>query len=193
MKVANIYSIILLFCFISLDSNAQKVVRNLNFEEITPIGIPVSWATTNNEGKYMMYVDTAIAYSGKCSFYMGTKDAIQKPGSGVLSSVFVAPNIRKKKKVRLRAFIKTKDLHSGEATIGLYLNDADGKTIRQITSIEQNTLGSVDWTEHVVELPITDDVGFIGFAFHMSAAGKAWVDNFELTFDDVPVTEKRYL
>ena len=98
----------------------------------------------------------------------------------------VSPNISAKRILRITAYVKTENLSDGVASIGMQLNGAKG-ALQVTNSNAQSKPGTENWKMHVIELRLTPEVKTVVFGTQMTGKGKAWFDDFEITFDDVPL------
>jgi AraC family transcriptional regulator len=165
---------------------AQQVARNLGFENVDASGNVLSWEIGNTKKKYIVRLDTAVAHSGKCSFVIEMGDDIADRGFAGASTLIMGSNIGSKRILRISAFIKTENLTDGIVGIGMQLNGANGP-LKEINSNAQSKPGTENWKKHIIELPITTDVQFVRVGLQMTGKGKVWFDDFNITFDDVPI------
>ncbi len=178
--------ILILACLFAGSSKAQLVMRNLGFEYVNTKGYASSWDSNSDKGKYMMTLDTTVAHTGKCSYYLAsTKDSTDR-GNAVVTSVIIGPNLSSKHVIRISAYVKTENLSDGSVVIGLQLNGVNG-ALKSAGSNGQAKGGTENWKKHIVEVPITLDVQSVVFGAHMTGKGKVWLDDFEITLDDVPL------
>lgn len=178
--------LIVMACFYAGIVHGQKVVRNFGFEDIDSKGNILSWEPGNTKSNFVIKIDTTVARSGKRSFFIEAADTTKDRGAaGAGTSVF-ASNMGTKRIVRISAYIKTENLQDGMASIGLQLNGDNG-SIRELNSNGQSPAGTANWKQHIIELRITPDVKNIRVGFSMTGKGKAWFDDFEVSFDDIPL------
>jgi hypothetical protein len=192
MKFKTTLLILTLFAA-SFTAKSQKIMRNLGFEYQDARDQMISWVIQNSNGKYIIKADS-VAHSGNSSvFVTPISDTATNRGEVVCFSGVKAPNLSFFRKVKVSAYIKTENLTDGKATIGVQLNNEKGWIDDRFVDDKEIPTGTTDWRKYTVEIPLTYDVQVVTFAFKMTGHGKAWVDDFEVLFDDVPVGENAIL
>ena len=183
------FSLMSIAFFVSLFANSQRVVRNLSFEDFDTNGKLISWEFGNSNQQYTIAIDTSVSHSGNCSISISShvKDSAERGAAGVFS-ILKAPNLHKKKKVRVSGYIKIDSLSDGIAVIALRLNGVKGP-IGEASSNNIKIKKSLSWTKFIAELPLTFDVQSVTYGMHMTGLGKVWVDDFEIFVDDVLITD----
>lgn len=177
---------LILSCLSVGSLKAQQVTRNLGFEYLNVKGYISSWDTDSGKDKYILKLDTTVAHSGKCSFYVASGKDSSNRGNVGATSYIISPNLSTKRILRITAYVKTRNLSDGVASIGMQLNGANS-ALRVTNSNGQSKPGTENWKMHVIELPITPDVKNVVFGTQMTGKGEAWFDDFEISFDDIPL------
>jgi hypothetical protein len=100
------------------------------------------------------------------------------------------------KRVRLRAELKTEDVH-GAGTIWMRV-DGEGRRLR-FDNMEKRRIEGVlkdthDWALREVVLDVPDKADSLHFGFYLRGSGQALARNFEVAEvgDDVAVTSRQY-
>lgn len=90
-------------------------------------------------------------------------------------------------KIRLEAFMKTKDVQQGFAGILLRIDNEDG-ALKFDNMESQNITGTNDWKKYSIELDYPEaEASRIYIGGILSGNGEAWFDDFNLYFDDVAI------
>jgi len=174
-------------------ADGQHIMRNVGFEHLDAKGNLISWDPANSKNKYVLSLDTGVAHTGKCSFFIGSSsDTASDRGMGAITSIVKGYNLETNRVVRISAYIKTYDLKNGTAGILVQLATDKG-SMGDYNSNDQSQSGTSDWTKHTVYVRLQPGVQYIAYGFLMTGTGKAWVDDFEIFFDDAPVGESIYL
>ncbi|GAB3357758.1 hypothetical protein GCM10027566_21920 [Arachidicoccus ginsenosidivorans] len=169
--------------------NAQKVIRNLGFEDLDVVGRLISWEIRNPNNTYQIKIDTTQSHTGKVSLLLQSSiPNAQKRGAANAFSLIKAPNLNQKSSIKITGFIKTEEIEDGTAFIGLQLNGAKG-TLTEVNTENKNIRGNTPWTEYSIESPINSDVKSISFGVQITGKGKAWFDDFNVTVDGVNLGE----
>ncbi len=164
---------------------SQKIIRNYSFEYLDALGKPISWAPQNSDGKYAFSLDTLVARTGKVSVLIKRKpDTGPEKTIGLCNTLITRALLTGKKKITITAYIKTENVTEGVASIWMQLN-GNGRIVADKNSDAHGISATQDWTPHTIELPLSEEVGSIGFGCKMSGKGNAWFDDFEVRVDGV--------
>lgn len=164
---------------------SQKIIRNYSFEYLDALGKPISWAPQNSDGKYAFSLDTLVTRTGKLSVLIKRKpDTGPEKTIGLCNTLITRPLLAGKKKITITAYIKTENVTEGVASIWMQLN-GNGRIVADKNSDAHGVSGTKDWTQHTIELPLSEEVASIGFGCKMSGKGNAWFDDFEVRVDGV--------
>jgi len=189
----NISLIALLVQLSCMAANGQHVVRNLGFEDLDAKGNLLCWDPRNSTGNYVLNLDTSMAHTGQCSFFIRpSSDTVSNRGMGGCTSIIKGYNLETNRVVRISAYIKTENLQNGVAALVVQFGSDKG-SMGDYNSNDQSLTGTTGWTKHTVNVRLLPGVQFIGFGFVMTGTGKAWFDDFEIFFDDAPAGESIYL
>lgn len=189
MKIKFIF---LILCFILgflSKSSSQKVIRNLDFEDLDVVGRLVSWEIRNPNNTFQIEIDTTHSYSGKVSilFQSQITDSTKR-GAANAFSLIKAPNLNQKSSIKVTGFIKTENMEDGTAFIGLQLNGAKG-ILKEVNTELNNLRGTNSWREYSIESIINSDVQSISFGMQVTGKGKAWFDDFNVIIDGANIGE----
>lgn len=170
----------------------ENVILNYDFQYIDVYGRPVSWYPQNTKRQYLIVkakrvdVDTLNI----CMSITPKPNANEDRGVGLMNTGIVAKQLFKdKKKVTIKAKIKTENINDGIASIWMQLN-GDKVIIADKNCDAQSPKGTTDWTEYSIELPLTENVNSIAFGCKMSGKGIAYFDDFEVLFDGESFSKK---
>jgi len=186
------FTIIVLCCISNLKAHSQLIVRNWGFEQYDAIGSEIGWTPINTKQQYILDQDTIVFHSGKRSYSVESRsDTVKDRGMGGAGTMYLSSTINKKRKIKVSAFIKTKNLTEGAAGILVILNGEKGQVF-QADNHEKSPTGTTDWIKYELELPLTADVRSVSFAFIMTGKGKVWFDDVQVMVDDQVVDDKTW-
>jgi hypothetical protein len=140
---------------------------------------------------------------------MRTPKPQQQPGFGVLTGTFPVKDAAGKT-VRFSAWIKTENVHDGQAGLWWRVDgrDADNK----LTAIAfdnsasrlidgqpasnngmlRGATGTTQWTRYEFELPVDKAAANINFGVLFFGTGTAWVDSMKVELDGQPYTDPHF-
>lgn len=182
-------AVAMLAAFLASDAGAAKVAKvaivNPGFESTKPgvNGNPEGWATFQHAGpvSYDFVLDSGEKKSGTQSL------RIHKFGPEVYGSAtqVVPAGAMAGKKVRLSAWVRTKDIPSGREVRGagaaLVLVAVQGSAILESEMMRGSKLrGTTPWTRHTIELAIPARATGVEVGAMLQGGGTAWIDDLEL-------------
>jgi len=179
---------LVVFLAVAAPAAAQPIAdagANLDFE--TPVGadgLPPGWG--GGGPSYERGVDATIARSGKQSGHFRYTGG--EPGFATFTRGLAADSAQCGR-VRLRGYVRTKDVGSGWA--GLWLRvDRDQRSIAFDNMQQRGLHGTNDWTECSVVLDVAENAEVIAFGVMLVGDGELWVDDLTLerVGDDVATT-----
>lgn len=162
----------------------DNVLLNYSFEYLDVFARPVSWLPQNTKDQYVIktYKDPFT----KLSSLMITPrpNAAADRGAGLCNTVISALVLKGKKKITVKANIKTKDLADGVASLWMQLNGSVS-ILADVNSDAKSAKGTTDWQTVTIELPIPEDavVQMAVFGCKMTGTGVAYFDEFEVFLD----------
>jgi hypothetical protein len=180
---ATVLLVVMVLAFASAD--AAELERPSPGGVTVVADLPGWWHAGTNLTEYSVDVDRAVRHGGKVSARI--KSVVLEPtGFGSLMQVS-KPDRFLRKRVRMSAWVKTKDVKYG----GLWLR-VDGPTHDPSKPLTVDAMsdrpiaGTRDWQMYQIVLDVPADAGDIAFGAHLSGDGTLWVDDFR--FEEVPTT-----
>jgi hypothetical protein len=150
----------------------------LTFETTHAGGVLAGWSTSPANSAV---ADDAIKRTGFWSARLERTDTSEGDFSGLSKNI---PLDVAGKTIRLRGFLKTENV---TGFVSLWIRqDGGSSAVAFATTQGRGMKGTNDWHEHTVTLPLDADSRQLVFGALISGSGKAWVDDLELTVDDVP-------
>lgn len=161
----------------------ENIILNYSFEYSDVFARPISWIPQNTERQYI--IDTfKDPISKTISLKITPKpNAAEKRGVGLCNTVISKFLLQGRKKITIKAQIKTEDLTNGIVSIWMQLN-GNMKIISDKNSDAESPKGNSDWKQYSIELPLTEDTNSVSFGCKMTGTGIAWFDNFEVLLDN---------
>jgi hypothetical protein len=126
--------------------------------------------------QYEVGRDRKVKHGGKASGFVRMKD-VDDTDFGTLAQVFKADDHRGKR-VRLSAWVKTKDV-AGGAALWMRVDGAD-KTLAFDNMDDRRIKGDNDWARYEIVLDVPKEAKHITFGLLVAGKGQAWVDDFKL-------------
>jgi RNA polymerase sigma factor (sigma-70 family) len=126
--------------------------------------------------EYEVGRDRKEKHGGKASAFVRMK-GVEDTDFGTIGQAFKADAYRGKR-VRLSAWLKTKDVAGGAA---LWMRvDGTDKTLTFDNMMERRVKGDNDWARYEVVLDVPEAAKHITFGLLVAGKGQAWVDDFKL-------------
>lgn len=153
---------------------------------------PKGWFKAGSHpSSYEVGLDSDIKFKGRHSgFIKSTSKSID--GFGTIMQSF-KPKKLKGKRVRLSAFIKTKDVTGKKAWAGLWMR-VDGQSDKSLSfdnMQDRPITGTKDWKKYSVVLKVPDESTNIAFGVLLSGTGEVWLDDLKIESvnQSVPLTQ----
>ena len=151
---------------------------NFGFETVSiPTELPSGWGRWGSPS-YNFVLDSSVKYSGKYAL------RIESASEEFVQGEFGCPRLSipvdfKGNTVTVKAFMK---LEGVEKPIGLLLRiDGDRNETLQFNNMQQKGIvGTHDWKEYSVTLPLPENAKTILIGAIHSGKGKLWVDDFQV-------------
>jgi hypothetical protein len=140
-------------------------------------GHPKGWfGGSGKADEYEVGIDRKERHGGKASAYVRLKN-VEETDFGTLGQVFKADDYRGKR-VRLSAWLKTKDV-AGGAGLWMRVDGAD-KTLTFDNMKERSPKGDSRWARYEIVLDVPEAAKHITFGMLVWGKGQAWVDDFRI-------------
>jgi RNA polymerase sigma factor (sigma-70 family) len=147
------------------------------------------WGGAAKRDEYEVGTDRDVFHGGKASGYVEMKD-VGDDDFGTLAQSFKADDYRGKR-VRLSAWLKTKDVAGGAA---LWMRvDGEDKTLSFDNMEKRSVKGSKDWAKYEIVLDVPAASKDITFGLLVAGKGRAWVDDFKFEVVDDKVKSTNIL
>jgi hypothetical protein len=158
--------------------------RNLGFEDGDPklpnyYGVQDSielrmpgWNQGYMYGEYKLYIDSLSPHSGK--YAGGFRTGRSKKEDDAVFFYNFPVELLEATRVRFSVWIRTEEL-DGIATIGVYSGRPD--SAKRIVHRLWNTQGTTDWTQHSIEMDISEGATYASFAIGYVGSGALVVDD----------------
>lgn len=130
---------------------------------------------------YEMGIDHEVVHQGKASGYLKSKTVLDGESFATMMQQFKADHYRGKR-LRLSAFIKTKDV---ETFSGMWMrvDNAYGDVLQFDNMSNRAISGTTNWNRYSIVLDVPADSSIIAFGILLSGQGHVWMDQF--TFEQV--------
>ena len=153
---------------------------NLNFESVIEgTDSPVGWYI--GQPPYSASIDTVIRYrySKSLRFEADTTDE----NSFGMSSMSFPVDAARGKILLFKGKVKTEKVENGYAGLWLSASNEEG-TLAFENMNDRGLLGTNDWRQVSIEIPIDETVSRINFGGIFTGKGIVWFDDFEIFIDD---------
>lgn len=149
--------------------------------------MPESWGGGSALNAFRVGMDRSVQHAGRASGRI-TARSPSSAGFGALNQLVRADNYRGKR-VRLSAYVRTRDVGMNGAGIWLRI-DGNGGMLAIDNMQDRAIRGTADWRLVSVVLDVPVDAEGIAFGFLLASSGEAWVDDFalEIVGSDIDVT-----
>jgi hypothetical protein len=160
------------------------------FITLSSFDLPVGWYRAGMTPKnYDMGIDKGAGQNGTNA---GTMKSIEQKveGWGTLMQD-CSPEKFLGKKIRMSAFMKTKDLKD-KATFWLRVDQANSNTALSFDNMMKRPIkGTTDWTKYEIILDVPSNASNIAFGAMLVGGGQIWFDNFnfEVVGDAAPAAD----
>jgi hypothetical protein len=171
-----------------LDAEADRIraettkllleVSSLRVAVVADLRPPTGWHLyESNPRSYDVGVDHEVRHGGSRSGYLHSRPV--SSGFGTLMQAIRSDRFTSKR-VRLAGYIKT-DGAEGRAGLWMRVDGPNGETVGFDNMEARPIRGTTDWTPQHVVLDVPDDSIHIAFGLLLVGAGRAWVDDVDLT------------
>lgn len=174
------YKILLIVLF-NLNSFSQEhpyTEANLNFEDLEG-NKARGWEEIGN-AEYQMGIDTIIAWSGRNSAFIESKNMT----TGFKAWSFSIPANFIGTKIKLTGYVKTKDIDEGFAGLWMRIEPK----VAFYNMYDRGITGTTEWQKYEIELEYdsakSENIVIGGL---LAGKGKMWLDKLELTIDGKPL------
>ncbi|MDT0691912.1 erythromycin esterase family protein [Salegentibacter sp. F188] len=152
---------------------------NLDFETVTEgTDSPSGWYIGNPP--YKATIDTNIVFKSGKSLRFETE--VTDEESFGMSSVSFPASLSKGKTLEFKGKVKTTGVTDGYA--GLWMSAANEEGTKAFDNMsERGLIGTNDWTEVTIKLPIDTTVTRINLGGLFTGEGTVWFDDFEVYID----------
>ncbi|OWR31715.1 AraC family transcriptional regulator [Saccharibacillus sp. O23] len=134
---------------------------------------------------YEMGIDRKEAHRGTGSGYLKSVLSESPEQFGTMMQAFRADDYRGKR-LRLSAFVKTREVDPGFAALWMRVDSADGDVLQFDNMANRPLTGTSEWNHYAIVLDIPTSSDSISFGALLSGSGQIWVDGF--SFEEVPDT-----
>ena len=193
--ILSIFSLSLIFIigFSFTDRKNHKSLResntrfNFDFEAVTgSSGLPdgmLKWGMPS----YNIKLDPDVKHSGKYSLRIEAEDEATAEGFGC--PAFSIPAIYEGRVITVKAFMKFENV---EQSIGLMLRiDGNSGSLQFDNMMQKGIMGTQDWTEYSVTLPLPEEARTIYIGAMLSGKGKLWIDHFQVLIDNEDISKAK--
>lgn len=187
MKTLSLNLAMLLVGSAAAAQSSSGIPSNLNFEQVNPqTHKPTGW-WAGSQGGYQAVADSVTRYEGRYSLRIKSNGE-DRPEKAFGVATQRIPVTFRGKTLKLTAFAKTENVQNGFAGLWLRIDGAQGAL--DFDNMNKRPIqGSTGWQQYTITLPLSDDAQAIFFGGLMPATGTLWLDKFELTVDDKPISQ----
>lgn len=158
---------------------------NLGMERARDLtALPDGWFEWGTKD-YVLRADSAVKYSGKYAVLIEPLEGIEKKSFGC--AAYRIPAVYEGKEIEVTAWVKMENV---DQPLGLLLR-LDGpdpnKSVGFDNMMKKGILGTKDWTQYSVKLPLAKEARTIFIGVINSGAGKVWCDDFQVLIDGKPI------
>lgn len=154
--------------------------------------IPRGWFANGSAlGDYNVATDNAVTYQGHPSVSISAKKPDSTGFAGLMQSI--SANDYKGKRVRLSAYLRTRDV-TGDGSRGAHVwFRVDGPNQKMLGFDNMDTRpvkGNTEWTKYEIVLDVPSESIGLAYGSFLNGSGTAWVASFKLeeVSDAVPAT-----
>jgi hypothetical protein len=154
--------------------------------------MPRGWFANGSAlGDYTVATDSAVTYQSHPSVAITAKRPDSTGFAGFMQSI--SANDYKGKRVRLSAFLRTRDV-AGDGSRGAHLwFRVDGPNQKMLGFDNMDTRpvkGNTEWTKYEIVLDVPSDSIGLAYGSFLNGSGTSWVASFRLeeVSDAVPAT-----
>ncbi|MDB4915936.1 MAG: hypothetical protein JWM95_3580 [Gemmatimonadetes bacterium] len=164
----------------------RVIATEASVAALPPEAMPESWGGGSAANAFRVGVERSVQHGGRASGHI-TARSQSSAGFGVLNQLVRADNYRGKR-VRLSAYVRTRDVGMNGAGIWLRI-DGNGGMLALDNMLDRAIRGTADWRLVSVVLDVPVEAEGIAFGF-LASSGEAWADDFtlEIVGSDVGVT-----
>ncbi len=159
---------------------------NLGFEQsgYMDATLPANWNVWSTG--YHMSLDTQTRFSGTRSLRIESR---LRPANAVATAALELPHHAAGKAVKLRGFIRTKDVTAGYAGLWIRAYAEDGSMLVEGNTKAQGVTGTSDWSPREQVIAVDSAAASVSLGLIHSGSGTAWFDSIAITIDGVPVQD----
>jgi erythromycin esterase len=161
---------------------------NLGFERSSMIApeLPAGWFVGSSE--YEVVLDTMAPHSGTRSLRIAPRSTPRPQAFGVATSR-IDGQIAAGKTVRLRGYVRTRDVAAGYAGLWMRVDGPGGRMLALENMSERGVTGTTPWTAHEITMRVDTGAVAIFFGALHPGGGTAWFDSFSVEVDGKPLTD----
>ncbi|KAA3633968.1 MAG: peptidase S41 [Bacteroidetes bacterium] len=164
--------------------------HNLQFEKIDHLTAqPDDWDLSFKYGGaqgYVAKIDSTEFTEGKYSLTMLPNEGENQTFG---ACAYIIPASYEGSTIELRGYLKTKDI-SFDGLAGLWLRLDGEKGVYGFDNMgDRRILGTNDWKEYSIKLPLEDEVTKIMVGGMMAGQGQIWIDDLRLFIDGKPLEQ----
>ena len=158
-------------------------------EALPPEAMPEAWGGGSAANAFRVGVDRSVQHGGRASGHI-TARSLTSAGFGTLSQFLRADNYRGKR-VRLSAYVRTRDVGTNGAAMWMRV-DGEGGMLAFDNMQNRSLGGTADWRLVSVVLDVPVGAEGVAFGFLLASSGEAWVDDvaLEIVGSDIDVTNR---
>jgi hypothetical protein len=155
--------------------------------------VPRGWFANGSAlGDYVVATDSTVTYKGHPSVSIRAQKPESTGFAGLMQSI--SANDYKGKRVRLSAYLRTRDVR-GDGSRGAHVwFRVDGPNQKMLGFDNMDTRpvkGNTEWTKYEIVLDVPSESVGLAYGSFLNGSGTAWVASFNLeeVSDAVPTTD----
>ena len=163
----------------------------LVFSSLVCAAVPEGWSANGSAlSDYSVATDKAVTYQGHPSVAIASKNANSTGFAGLMQ--MISADDYKGKRVRLAAYLKTRDVAGGGAHLWFRVDGTNGKVLGFDNMYSRPVRGTTAWTKYEIVLDVPEDSTALAYGFFLNGGGVAWATSFglEVVSDSVPTTSR---
>ncbi|MEP7074714.1 MAG: S41 family peptidase [Acidobacteriota bacterium] len=187
MSSITIVAIALLSAIVVLSQSENSTPEfNFGFEKVSDKEkLPDTWYQFGSG--YSLKIDSTEKKSGNSSILIEPMPNRLLGSFGSIATTFPS---YEGKEIELKGFLKYKDVTNG--FVGLWIRiEGEGGVLQFDNMQTQGLMGSADWKEYSIKLPLPEDANKITIGALLTGDGQLWADDFHVLIDGKDISEAK--
>lgn len=177
------FCIITILAYLCIMVSAPAQQLNLNMEDVDIYAQPALWKMGHDKEKpivYRMVADSVVKHGGRYSMKLYSNS----DRAEFASCFLLIPLPVKGKTITIKGFLRTEDVKGGGVLFLSLADDSVFVAADNMWNSGKQMIGTKDWTELSITMPLTDNITRISFGALIVKRGTLWVDDLVVMVDD---------